>query len=573
MGSLAVTFAPEPDLAVSSRARERGLEAHAPRPAAPVELEAVARGHAPVLRRACACGGTPGPDGECAACRARRLGLERSREGAGPAYAPPVVHRALQAPGRPLDSATRASFEARLGHDLGAVRVHTGALAGESARAIDADAYTVGSHVVLRSGYGPESPEGSRLLAHELTHVVQQRAAGYSPGEPVPVGAPDAAAEREASRFASGAPTVPTATGPVLRRVNGAGTTRTTASTFGDVCDPTNDPCLMARCTAGNVTTARGDLRRALSYVDQAVAAVSTFPLASTVARALDWYFNDSRQATAREVARRLGCIRECLDDTLTTSRFGCHPDYWHPAYVCVPSTPICTHALANVCLSDLHFGTSDRERAETMIHECAHRVGMSLGSSDVRGGEARFRFLDTDEALQTSDSFALFASGITEGVPRTWVPTVGLTAGAAISGRGAGPWFGRLYFGAEVQHPVVGIFNPTLEIGIGLLGAPEAEPGTPEPPSSTLLLSVLGGIRIGDPRPGPAGGPYLSLFGGPSLAGGESIGAEAGVGVGYRWKVLDLSAGVGYTYDPTRDDDRHFFTVGSTLTFVLPEF
>jgi hypothetical protein len=67
-------------------------------------------------------------------------------------------------------------MESALGHDFGDVRVHTDAAAAGSARAVQAQAYTVGSHVVFGEGrYQPGSTEGRRTLAHELTHVVQQR--------------------------------------------------------------------------------------------------------------------------------------------------------------------------------------------------------------------------------------------------------------------------------------------------------------------------------------------------------------------------------------------------------------
>lgn len=78
-------------------------------------------------------------------------------------------------PGQPLDSSTRASMESRFGRDFGDVRVHTGDRAAESARSIQARAYTFNRDVVFDSGaYAPRSAEGRKLLAHELTHVVQQ---------------------------------------------------------------------------------------------------------------------------------------------------------------------------------------------------------------------------------------------------------------------------------------------------------------------------------------------------------------------------------------------------------------
>lgn len=77
--------------------------------------------------------------------------------------------------GRPLPKAARSFFEARFGHDFSQVRVYTDAKAAASARAVNALAYTVGRNVVFGAGqYQPTSTTGQRLLAHELTHVVQQ---------------------------------------------------------------------------------------------------------------------------------------------------------------------------------------------------------------------------------------------------------------------------------------------------------------------------------------------------------------------------------------------------------------
>lgn len=97
--------------------------------------------------------------------------------GAGeePDALPPIVYDVLRSPGQPLDPATRAFFEPRFGYDFGAVRVHTNAQAAESARAVNALAYTVRGDVVFGPGqYTPGTSEGQRLLVHELTHVIQQ---------------------------------------------------------------------------------------------------------------------------------------------------------------------------------------------------------------------------------------------------------------------------------------------------------------------------------------------------------------------------------------------------------------
>jgi hypothetical protein len=97
--------------------------------------------------------------------------------------APHIVHEVLHGAGRPLDGGTRALMEPRFGRDLSGVRVHTGAQADESARAVGARAYAVGQDAVFAAGqYDPGSREGLRLLAHELSHTVQQTGGGGAGG-------------------------------------------------------------------------------------------------------------------------------------------------------------------------------------------------------------------------------------------------------------------------------------------------------------------------------------------------------------------------------------------------------
>jgi hypothetical protein len=96
----------------------------------------------------------------------------------GQEVAPPIVHEVLCSPGRPLDPATRAYMEPRFGHDFSQVRVHTDGQAAESARVVNARAYTVGQNMVFgASQYAPGTSIGNHLLAHELAHVVQQEGA------------------------------------------------------------------------------------------------------------------------------------------------------------------------------------------------------------------------------------------------------------------------------------------------------------------------------------------------------------------------------------------------------------
>lgn len=121
--------------------------------------------------------------------------LQTKREAAGQvpgpeaSAAPPIVDDVLRSPGEPLDQHTRHFMESRFGHDFGGVRVHAGSQASASARAVRALAYTVGNDIVFGPGrYAPSESSGRRLLAHELTHVIQQTGGGGAmPAPRIPV--------------------------------------------------------------------------------------------------------------------------------------------------------------------------------------------------------------------------------------------------------------------------------------------------------------------------------------------------------------------------------------------------
>lgn len=130
---------------------------------------------------------------------------------------PAEVAQTLTRPGTPLDARTRATMEPRLGHDLGQVRVHEDAAASRSARSIDALAYTAGDHVVLGAAFSSRSVARTRLLAHELAHVVQQRAASSDPG-PLMLARDGGRSESEADHVALGRLTTLTGTERVLAR-------------------------------------------------------------------------------------------------------------------------------------------------------------------------------------------------------------------------------------------------------------------------------------------------------------------------------------------------------------------
>jgi flagellar motor protein MotB len=112
---------------------------------------------------------------KCDKCREKDKLLQRSAVGSAPETMPPIVHEVLRSPGQPLDAATRAFMEPRFGHDFSRVRVHTDREASKLNYMLGARAFTAGRDIFFQEGhYKPANSEGRRLLAHELTHVVQQ---------------------------------------------------------------------------------------------------------------------------------------------------------------------------------------------------------------------------------------------------------------------------------------------------------------------------------------------------------------------------------------------------------------
>lgn len=138
-----------------------------------------------ILQRKCICGShTGGGGGQCAACADKKRTLQRRAVGAqSSADIPAIVHDVLRSAGHSLESASQAFMGSRFGHDFSAVRIHSDAQAAASARAVNALAYTVGRDVLFAAGqYAPSTHEGRHLLAHELTHVLQQGAVDASGG-------------------------------------------------------------------------------------------------------------------------------------------------------------------------------------------------------------------------------------------------------------------------------------------------------------------------------------------------------------------------------------------------------
>jgi hypothetical protein len=343
---------------------------------------------------------------------------------------PAVVHEVLGSSGQPLDPTTRASMEARLGHDFTHVRVHTDGRAAASAWAVDALAFTVGRHVVFGHGqYAPGTAAGRRLLAHELTHVVQQ--AGNGTARPTAIGPSDSAQERAAGQVEAGA--IPAARGPdpvsaptILQRQPVDGGQATPAKT------PAVPATASAACDATGLTETGAEAQNWLqdvidqlvdALVDQSVVDVfggAPKPDTVRVLDALDRYFRTRSLDYGEIVLRRLQLVQSNLMAGKVKVLCAAKGD------------PECRTAAAGKALVVAYVknimelvmcgsGVKGARPVATFIHELCHAVMPNVGtkhpakSVDVNvtdrayPGERLFARLTTEEALDNAASYEAF--------------------------------------------------------------------------------------------------------------------------------------------------------------------
>lgn len=172
-----------------------------------------------MLQRKCACG-KRSAGGECSVCSKKKNMLQRKpgkvtgkvksddsvgmgQTSASTFTSPPSVDRVLSSSGRPLESSLRKDMENHFDRDFSRVRVHSGTAAEQSAREVNANAYTAGNNIIFGTGqFAPGTHGGRRLIAHELTHVVQQQSTDNALQSKLKVGPVDDKYEREADRIA-----------------------------------------------------------------------------------------------------------------------------------------------------------------------------------------------------------------------------------------------------------------------------------------------------------------------------------------------------------------------------------
>ncbi|HEY0785585.1 MAG TPA: DUF4157 domain-containing protein [Acidobacteriaceae bacterium] len=369
----------------------------------------------PLLQRKCACGGK----GSCG-CKSEELegqALQRSATCRAPEAIPHSVHQALHSPGQSLDPATRSLMERRLGHDFSRVRVHTDARATQSASSVRAAAYTVGDHVVFGAGqYSPQSLPGRALLAHELTHVVQQGSAHAAQLQSMRHGPAALRAEAEAeavgAQVASGREAQPLSISP-----SGPGLDRQPAGGgSGSGAAPPPDPhqqmieeargaafirCLLAR----DITSGVGP--PAPARPDGAPGTDTAAPEGQARARHLaalmfEWPNPNMDQVTSivasmmTRLAPGISAVAAQPGDANCGARAG---------YVVGHHPPI--------VLCNAFFSSTAEERIRTMIHESAHLAGIGQPN-----GEGYCAFYDCSGpcpgGFDSADSWAQYVTCLT---------------------------------------------------------------------------------------------------------------------------------------------------------------
>jgi hypothetical protein len=350
---------------------------------------AAAPPQAHLLQRKCACGNSPGMSGDCDECHENRL-QRKAAKGSGIDVERARVSETLRAAGQPLDGQTRDFMESRFDHDFSNVRVHADGAAAASARSVDALAYTVGSDVVFAAGqYAPHQAAGRQLLAHELTHVVQQSRAGVNVQTRLEVGAANDPAELEADRVAAqvagGEPTAQTqlSQAPALLRRQSAKQPRTET----EDCEPTLQNDLKALH------------QPALDHVDRAITSLQPGwkKMAPADKAAFTQYFDpagsgDIDDGFVRDVRQKYRFIHA----NMRSLRFDCDPG---SLTLCGTSKSWCTGGrLMWTCFGALHVCTGAYKTAtpdfkiETIIHESVHNA--LLTTDRAYHNEADFRKL-----------------------------------------------------------------------------------------------------------------------------------------------------------------------------------
>lgn len=350
-----------------------------------------------LLQRQCACGSHVPGGGECEACKKNRLALQRKAAARNEGFeVPPIVPEVLRSPGQPLDPATRAFFEPQFGHDFSQVRVHTDTKAAESARAVDALAYTAGRDVVFGAGrYQPGSQQGRHLLAHELAHAVQQETLSGGLSK-LTVGASHEPEEVEANRAAeavAGGEMAPPIMSDrwMLRRQAGeapAAPAAPAANTW-------------VGCAPENVGDLNRELAEAVRWVQDAITDLQSSNRPRHTSNALFRYLSADPPHVQNTILPNLRVILADLQRGPTN--FRCQTQAQ-----CLAAFPGGANAYSGnpITLCPGYFSEGFLDRVTTLVHEAGHNAGLS---GNVVEWQWPFAGLSTATRLGNTESYAAF--------------------------------------------------------------------------------------------------------------------------------------------------------------------
>ena len=326
--------------------------------------------------------------------------------------APISVDRVLASSGRPMEPLLRLDMEQSFGYDFSGVRVHSGAPAAQSARDVNAHAYTVGNNIVFGADqFAPETEKGRRLIAHELVHALQQ-------------GGPSSPIEDEASNLGS---------------IPGNAESQTYAGSIRDLQKPgqrfrrsaqrisrtaralRRTPIFEPNCDEYDRCKVIEPLRAANQLVDRVLAELP--PLASgavTTGRIVDLlnvHFHDPSNVATRAavVFSNYQAIKAELN---TGIRFVCHPK----AEDCTSQDGRVGAFTGDQPGDDIGlcnaYHTADcQEQARMLIHEICHHIPATrLDHAYVH--ESGYMALPANKATENPDTYAQFAKMVFLGTP-----------------------------------------------------------------------------------------------------------------------------------------------------------
>jgi hypothetical protein len=451
---------------------------------------------------------------KCVVCeQEQKLQKEPAVRQASSGDAPDLVNEVLRSPGQPLDAATRAFMGARFVRDFSQVRLHTDAKAAESARAVNALAYTVGHDVVFGAGtYKPETFPGQRLLAHELAHVVQQG------------GTPRHAGERESDHIAkTGSQQVFGGTGQHHTESKGDQNSPAQAQPHMPALGRTEGetpvlhyihpavqrqppgppgPQPWAQCPADKTGQLNSELGEAVAWVNQAISDLQTADRPARTNGALGRYLSTDPVHIASTILPKLTAILGELN--LGVSNFQCQTEQQ-----CLAAFPGGANAYSGhpITLCPGYFDKDGLGRPTTLIHEAGHNAGLA---GNVVEWQWPFPGLDVPTRLGNTESYAAFvrSNSYPELAPYQQTGGFQLGVGSLFPGGGISP---RFLVTAELdgvlKQRIVRFFDLRLGVRVDvdtsgtILGSATLGSRVFAPVSisqTPLFLDLRGGVVVG---------------------------------------------------------------------------